>query len=96
MEKFIIYVGENHGESEKTGDPYHVYKFFELYMKKDVVRYKQIDLFAKKRIDGTSSIDFGSVVYLKFKESDEVGGRPNLVGIEVIDGCPYDGIPVGV
>lgn len=91
MDKFIIFVGENHGESDKTGEPYHVYKFFHLFvdLKTGVMRSKQVDLFAKKRIPGTSSIDFGAVVDLKFEPSEEIGGRPNLVNIEPILECPY-------
>lgn len=90
MNKFIIFVGENHGESESTGKPYHIYKFFEVFSDdNNVVRYKVVDLFAKRPIAGTKSIDFGSRVELTFVESDDIGGRPVLVGIDVIEACPF-------
>ena len=91
MDRIIIFAGESHGESERTGQPYHVYKFYELVMnvKTNVLEAKPVDLFAKRRLSGTQSIDFGSIVNLIFEDSSEIGGRPNLVEIDVVGDCPY-------
>lgn len=91
MNKIIIFVGESHGESERTHEPYHVYKFNQLFVdeKTNVVKAKVVDLFAKRPIQGTKSIDFGAVVKLTFEDSDEIGGKPNLTAVEVVNECPY-------
>ena len=91
MERIIIFVGEAHGESERTGQPYHIYKFYELIMnrKTNVLEARTVDLFAPRRISGSQSIDFGSLVNLIFQDSSEIGGRPDLVEIDVVGDSPY-------
>ena len=57
--------------------------------KTNVLGANRVELFAKRRLSGTQSIDFGSIVNLIFEDSSEIGGRPNLVEIDVVGDCPY-------
>lgn len=83
----VFYLTDVKGNAKTTGNPYHRITLAEVQTKEGKLQGRVVDFFADGEIS-TSNLEFGDVVKPIFKESELLGGKPSLVGLEKTDDSP--------
>lgn len=78
----VIFVGSFEGKAKTTGNPFQVVTLMEVRnsQKEGKLVGKTVDFFVKD-ID-CKNLQAGDVVKPEFEESEFLGGKPDLVGLE--------------
>lgn len=77
----VFYLTDFKGKAKTTGNAFHRITLAEASEKNGKLTGHVVEFFADVEID-TVGLEFGDVVKPIFKESELLGGRPSLVGLE--------------
>ena len=83
----VLYLADFKGKAKTTGNPFHRITLAEAEAKDGKLQGRVVEFFVDCEIP-MAGLEFGDVVKPIFKESELLGGKPSLVGLERIEESP--------
>lgn len=84
----VVYLADFKGRAKTTGNPFHRITLAEAQPKDSKLTGRVVEFFADSEIP-TTGLEFGDVVKPIFKDSELLGGKPSLVGLEKVEESPF-------